>query len=81
MPVQFTFGEIAGLFHHFRMQPVKKGSKVYDGLGKDGIVRRSVLHAHSSGETVAIGTADQIAKQLHFNSVLEMRKYMDDNLK
>lgn len=62
------------------MHPVKKGSKTYDGIGKDGVVRRCYLHYHSAGETVPIGTADQISKGLNFSSVSDMREYIDRNL-
>lgn len=77
MPIRFSQGDIARLLRHFNMQPAKKGSKTYLGIGRDGLLRRCYFHYHSDSTPVATGTAHAIASQLGFTNVEAMKTYLD----
>ncbi|MDP3487105.1 MAG: hypothetical protein Q8S19_04130 [Bacillota bacterium] len=59
------------------MQPAKKGSKTYLGIGRDGLLRRCYFHYHSDSTPVATGTANAIASQLGFINVEAMKEYLE----
>ena len=80
MPVRFTQGDFQRIFKHFNTTPIKKGSTLYSGIGNDGKYRTCKLDFHSSGETVAMGTAAKMAKDLFFGNVQALKEYMDDHL-
>lgn len=80
MPIRFNQGDIARLLRHLNMQPARKGSKTYLGIGRDGVLRRCYFHYHSDGTPVATGTASAIASQLGFGGVEAMKDYMEKNL-
>lgn len=80
MPVRFDQGQIRGLLVHLQMAPVKKGSSIYVGMGKDGIWRTCKFDYHKDGNQVATGTANAIAKALKFGNVDEMKRFCDEKV-
>jgi len=81
MPVRFNQGVIRRLIVHLNMKPLKKGSYIYGGFGNAGKWRTCKFDYHKDNDMVAAGTANSIAKSLLFKDVLEMKQYIDDNLK
>jgi hypothetical protein len=80
MPSRFTQGDILRLLGHFNMTRKRKGGTIYAGLGNDGRYRTCKLDFHAGGKPVAQGTATKMAKDLFFESVEEMKEYLDINL-
>jgi len=80
MPFRFCQGDNARLLRYLNMQPARKGSKTYLGIGRDGVLRHCYFHYHSDGTPVATGTANAIASQLGFGSVEPMKDYLDKHL-
>lgn len=80
MPVRFTMGEIKRLLSHFNMKPLRKGSSIYGGIGKDGIWRICKFDYHKDNDILKPGTANNIAQSLKFKNVLEMKEYIEKNL-
>jgi hypothetical protein len=80
MGVTITQGQIKKLLKHFNLRPARKGSNVYDGIGKDGILRRCTFHYHKNREELRKGTAESIARQLGFKNAVEMQEYIKKNL-
>jgi hypothetical protein len=79
MPIRFSQGQIKRLLAHFNMKP-EKGSTIHCGLGKDGVWRTCKFDYHKDRDIVASGTAKAIASSLKFQTVLEMKEYIDKNL-
>ncbi len=77
MPIRFTQGDFRRLLKHFNMVPCKKGSNLYAGVGNDGKYRTCKLDFHAAGEMVAAGTANKMAKDLHFENVQALKDYME----
>lgn len=80
MPVRFTMGEIKRLLSHFNMKPLRKGSFIYGGIGKDGIWRTCKYDYHKDNDILKPGTANNITQSLKFKNVLEMKEYIEKNL-
>ncbi len=80
MGIRFSQRDIARLLRHFRMEPQKKGSNLYAGIGLDGQWRTCKFDYHKGREEVLKGTANAIAKSLLFRNVEEMKRYMEKNL-
>jgi hypothetical protein len=80
MPIRFNMGQIKRLLIYFNMQPLKKGSFIYGGIGKDGIWRTCKFDYHKDNEMLKPGKANSIAHSLKFNDVEEMKKFIDDKL-
>lgn len=74
--VRFVQGEVKRLLAHFNMVPLKKGSRIYGGFGKDGIWRTCSFHYHKDSDFIPEGTANSIAKALNFKDSLEMKEYI-----
>jgi hypothetical protein len=79
MPIRFCQGDIRRLLSHFNLKP-ERGSTIYFGIGKDGIWRTCKFDYHKDKDPVATGTAKIIAASLKFNTVLEMKEYIDKYL-
>lgn len=79
MPIRFCQGDIRKLLSYFNMKP-EKGSTIYLGIGRDGIWRTCKFDYHKDKDPVATGTAKIIATSLKFNTVLEMKEYIDKHL-
>ena len=77
MPIRFRQGDIARLLRYLNMLPARKGSKIYLGIWRDGVLRRCYFHYHSDRSPVATGTAHAIASQLGFENVEAMKDFMD----
>lgn len=76
MGYTFTFGDIEKICHSLKMEPAKKGSLIWRGLGPDGKFRMTRIDSHRSGKALATGTAKRVAVQLGFNTVEEMHQYL-----
>lgn len=74
MGIRFSQRDIARLLKHFRMEPQKKGSNLYTGIGLDGKWRTCKFDYHKKREEVLKGTADAIAKSLLFKNMKEMKE-------
>jgi len=79
MPIRFCQGDIRKLLSHFNMKP-EKGSTIYLGIGRDGIWRACKFDYHKDKDPIATGTAKIIATSLKFNTVLELKEYIDKYL-
>lgn len=80
MPLRFKMCEIKRLLKYFNMRPLKKGSFIYGGIGKDGIWRTCKFDYHKDSETLKPGTANSIANSLKFTNVQEMKKFIYEKL-
>lgn len=76
MGYTFTFGDIERICLSFSMEPAKKGSQWWRGVGPDGGYRQTRIDSHGSGRPIAAGTAKAIARQLSFDSVEAMHRYL-----
>lgn len=63
------------------MKPLKKGSYIYGGIGKDGVWRTCKFDYHKDNDILKPGTAKSIAVSLKFNNVEHMKKFIDENYK
>ena len=61
------------------MEPQKKGSNLYAGIGPDGQWRTCKFDYHKGREEVLKGSR-RIAKSLLFRNVEEMKRYMEKAL-
>ncbi len=77
MGYTFTFGDIERICRSLNMHPAKAGSQVWHGVGPDGLYRRTRIDSHGSGKRLAYGTAKAVARQLLFDTVEDMRRYLD----
>lgn len=80
MPIRFNQGEIKKLLKYLNMEPFKKGSTIFGGIGKDGKWRTCKFDFHGDSKIVAIGTARIIAKSLGYKDLDDMKKFLDKNL-
>ncbi|MHB1254505.1 MAG: hypothetical protein ACYCZ1_10135 [Candidatus Humimicrobiaceae bacterium] len=80
MPIRFNQGTIKKLLKYLNMEPFKKGSKIFGGIGKDGKWRTCKFDFHGDNKIVAIGTARIIAKSLGYKDLDDMKKFLDKNL-
>ena len=80
MPIRFNQGTIKKLLKYLNMEPLKKGSKIFGGIGKDGKWRTCKFDFHSDNKIVSIGTARIIAKSLGYKDLDDMKKFLDKNL-
>jgi hypothetical protein len=78
MGYTFTFGDIEKICRSLDMEPVKKGSRFWQGFGPDGRFRRTRIDSHGSGRPVATGTARRMAEQLLFRDLEDMYLYLRD---
>ena len=78
MGYTFTFGDIERICRSLSMRPAKPGSRLWQGLTKDGSFRQTLIHSHGSGKSIATGTAKRIAQQLGFKDLKEMHDYLAD---
>jgi hypothetical protein len=62
------------------MRAASKGSKIFEGFGKDGVYRTCKFDYHKDNDPVATGTANAIAKSLKFKNVEDMKTFIDKNL-
>jgi hypothetical protein len=69
MPIRFNQGTIKRLLVQFNMKPLKKGSCIYGGIGRDGKWRTCKFDYHKDNEIIATGTASSIAKSLLFYNI------------
>ena len=74
MPIRFDQGSIKKLLKYLNMEPLKKGSKIFGGIGKDGKWRTCKFGFHSDNKAVATGTAKIIAKSLGFKDLEDMKR-------
>lgn len=74
MPIRFDQGNIKKLLKYLNMEPLKKGSKIFGGIGKDGKWRTCKFDFHSDNKIVAAGTAKIIAKSLGFKDLEDMKR-------
>jgi hypothetical protein len=79
MPIRFSQGQIKRLLKYFNMIPIKKGSFVYGGIGKDGVWRTCKFDYHKDNEMLKPGTANSIAHSLKFKNVEEMKQFIENN--
>lgn len=79
MPIRCCQGDIRKLLAHLNMKP-EKGSTIYLGIGRDGIWRTCKFDYHKDKDPVAMGTAEVIATSLKFNTVIDMKEYIDKHL-
>lgn len=77
MPIRFRQGDIALLLQKLGMMRLRKGSRMYGGIGPDGIFRLCKFDYHSDSTPVATGTADAIAKSLGLGNTQKMKDYLD----
>lgn len=80
MAIRFNMGQIKKLLAHFNMEPLRKGSFIYGGMGKDNIYRTCKFDYHKDNNILKPGTANAIAHSLKFNNVSEMKNFIDKNL-
>ena len=80
MPIRFSMGQIKRLLIYFNMQPLKKGSFIYGGMGKDGVWRTCKFDYHKDNEMLKLGIDSSIAHALKFKDSAEMKKFTDENL-
>jgi hypothetical protein len=73
-------GQIKRLLEHFNMKPLRKGSFVYGGIGKDGVWRTCKFDYHKDNDILKPGTANSIAHSLKFKDVSEMKEFIDERL-
>lgn len=76
MGYTFTFDDIERICRRLHMEPARKGSRTWRGVGPDGKFRQTYIHPHGRGQGVASGAAKAIAKQLGFASVEEMYRFL-----
>lgn len=76
MGYTFTFGDIEKICRALNMQPAKKGSQIWRGIGPDGLFRQTRIDSHGPGRLVASGTAKAMARQLGFASVEDMYRFL-----
>lgn len=81
MPIRFSMGEIRRLLVYLNMKPLRKGSFIYGGIGKDGIYRTCKFDYHRDNEMLKPGTANSIAHSLKFINTDEMKNFTNENLK
>lgn len=79
MPIRFSQGDIKKLLAYFNMKS-QKGSTIFCGLGRDGVWRTCKFDYHKDRDTVATGTAKAIASSLKFQTVQEMKEYIEKYL-
>ncbi len=60
------------------MKPLKKGSSIYGGIGKDGVWRTCKFDYHKDNDNVSTGTAKAIALSLEFKDIEEMKSFLDN---
>ena len=80
MPIRFTQGAIRQLLNYFNMKPLKRGSFIYGGIGRDGKWRTSKFDYHRDRDQIATGTGKSIARSLGFKDTSEMKDFIDNNL-
>lgn len=76
MGYTFTFGDIEKICRALGLQPARKGSQVWRGIGRDGQFRQTRIDSHGPGRPVATGTAKRIASQLLFDDLDEMYHFL-----
>lgn len=76
MGYTFTVGDVERICHSLGMQPARKGSSHWVGIGLDGTIRRTKVDSHGLGREIATGTARRIARQLGFSGLKEMHEYL-----
>lgn len=59
------------------MRPARPSNRLWQGLGRDGVFRQTMIYSHGAGKPVATGTAKPIAQQLGFKDLREMHDYME----
>jgi hypothetical protein len=80
MPIRFNMGQIKKLLVYFNMKPLRKGSFIYGGIGKDGLYRTCKFDYHKDNDILKPGTANSIAHSLKFTNAEEMKSFIDTNL-
>lgn len=80
MAIRFSIEQIKKLFVHFNIEPLRKGSFIYGGMGKDTIYRTYKFDYHKDNDILKPGTTNAIAHSLKFNNVSEMKDFIDNNL-
>lgn len=80
MPIRFTQGDIRQLLNYFNMNPLKKSSFIYGGIGKDGKWRTCKFDYHKDCDQIATGTGKSIATSLGFKDTAEMKEFIDRKL-
>jgi hypothetical protein len=77
MGYTFTWKDIEKICRKLGMERQGKSS-VWTGVGPDGKIRTTTIHSKHTGN-VGSGLVNEIAKkQLYFNSVEEMYKFLKD---
>lgn len=72
----FTVADIERICRSLGMSPLRKGHRMWRGIGPDWKVRVTVIHSHGRGRELATGTARQIAKELLFRDLEDMYLYL-----
>lgn len=78
MGYAFTFGDIERICRALGLKPAKKGSNIWRGLGADGRFRQTRIDSHGPSRPVASGTAKAIARQLGFETVDALYRFLRD---
>ena len=76
MGCTFTVADIERICRSLGMSPLRKGHRVWRGIGPDLKVRVTAIHSHGRGRELATGTARQIAKDLLFRDLEDMYLYL-----
>jgi hypothetical protein len=76
MGYSFTVADMERICRSLGMSPLRKGHRVWRGIGPDRKVRVTVIHSHGQGRELATGTARQIAKDLLFRDLEGMYQYL-----
>lgn len=76
MPIRFTHGDIKRLLNYYNMRPLKKGSFIYGGIGKDGKWRTCKFDYHKDHNQIATGTGKSIAISLGFKDTSDMKDFI-----
>lgn len=80
MPVRFKMGQIKRLLVYFNMKPLRKGSFIYGGIGKDGVYRTCKFDYHKDNDVIRPGTTNSIAHSLKFANSQDMAQFMENRL-
>lgn len=78
MGYTFTFRDIEKICRSLGMEPAKKGSSFWRGIGPDGQFRQTKIDSHGPGKPLKTGTVRAIARQLGFADVQAMYEYLQN---